>query len=460
MVAFLLPRLKLSLKFFIKSLCERSKRRDFFVLLESSPACGYNVGKQRPPGQVPGGGKEKDMPFDFETILDRTGRDALAAEKIPIPGARVNEGFSRIPMWIADMSFATAPSVRRALEARVAHPLFGYFPVSDAYYDAILDWHRARNGVDIGEKRFIGYENGVLGGIAAAVQAFTAPGDAVLLHAPTYVGFTAALRNNGRKIVLSELVRDGAGVWRMDYEDMARKLADEHIHLAVFCSPHNPTGRVWARREIEKAMEVYAQYDCAVLSDEIWSDLLLAGHRHIPTQSVSADARNRTAAFYAPSKTFNLAGLVGSYHVIYSDLLRDRIRKQASLSHYNSCNVLSMHALVGAYCAEGQAWLDALLPVLTRNVDWACDYIEAHFDGVRLMRPEGTYMLFLDCGDWCRAHGRTLDELLAAGVAAGVIWQDGRAFNAPWSIRMNLALPFSLVQEAFARLDKFVFNAR
>lgn len=399
------------------------------------------------------------MSFDFESVIDRTGRDALAADKIPIPGAAVRAGFSRIPMWIADMGFATAPSIRRALEARVAHPLFGYFSMSDAYYDAILAWHRARNGVDIGDRRFIGYENGVLGGIASAVQALTAPGEAVLLHAPTYIGFTGMLRNNGRKVVLSGLVRDGDGVWRMDYADMARKLAEAHIHVVILCSPHNPTGRVWERWELEQAMALCAQYDCTVLSDEIWSDLLPGGRRHLPTQSVSADARARTAAFYAPTKTFNLAGLIGSYHIIYNDRLRDRIRRQASLSHYNSCNVLAMHALIGAYCEEGQAWLDALLPVLARNVDWACAFIAAHFPGVRLSPPEATYMLLLDCEDWCRAHGRTLDELLAAGVAVGVIWQDGRAFNAPWSIRMNLALPFALVREAFERLDMYVFSA-
>jgi hypothetical protein len=154
----------------------------------------------------------------------------------------------------------------------------------------------------------------------------TAPGEEILLHAPTYVGFTHVLENTGRNAVHSDLIRDEQGVWRMDYEDMDRKLKEHKIHLAIFCSPHNPTGRVWERWEIERAMEIYAKNDCVVISDEIWSDIIMPGFRHIPTQSVSEDAKQRSIAFYAPSKTFSLAGLIGSYHVVYNDRLRDRLR--------------------------------------------------------------------------------------------------------------------------------------
>ncbi len=142
-----------------------------------------------------------------------------------------------------------------------------------------------------------------------------------------------------------------------------------------FCSPHNPTGRVWERWEIEKAMELYAKYDVTVISDEIWSDIILDGHQHIPTQSVSEDAKNRTVALYAPSKTFNLAGLIGSYHIIYNRTLRERIIKESSLCHYNSMNVLSMYALIGAYKPEGCEWVDELRQVIGENVTYACDYI-------------------------------------------------------------------------------------
>jgi cystathionine beta-lyase len=162
---------------------------------------------------------------------------------------------------------------------------------------------------------------------------------------------------------------------------------------------------------------------------------------------------------YAPSKTFNLAGLVGSYHIIYNKWLSERCLKESSLGHYNSMNVMSMHALIGAYSPEGNEWVKELQETITGNVDFACDYIEKHFDGVTVSRPQGTYMLFIDCAGWLEKHGKTMDELMKAGWDVGVVWQDGRAFHGQTHIRLNLALPLSRVQEAFERLDKYVFNA-
>ena len=397
------------------------------------------------------------MKYDFTMIMDRRGKDAIAVDVIPFPDAEVEEGFDRIPMWVADMNFPTVPSIQDSIIRRAQHPAFGYFDPSEEYYGGIIRWQERRNGVQGLTKEDIGYENGVLGCVSSALQAFSAPGEAILVHSPTYIGFTHVLKENGRKIVHSELKRDADGIWRMDYEDMDRKLKENRIHLAIFCSPHNPCGRVWRKEEIEAAMEVYRRNDCIVISDEIWSDLVLDGHRHIPTQSVSADARQRTIAVYAPSKTFNLAGLIGSYHIVYNPWLRDRVRKQAALSHYNSMNVLSMHALIGAYGEEGERWVDELREVLTKNVDFACDFIGKHFRGVSLAKPEGTYMLYLDCREWCERKGISMDELIRQGIRKGVIWQDGRPFQRPYAIRMNLALPLSRVQEAFERLQKYVF---
>ena len=396
------------------------------------------------------------MKYDFTTVLDRSGRDCLAADKIPFAGLKVDAGFDAIPMWIADMAFPTAPAILRAMTDRLAFPNFGYFPLSEEYVDAILSWQRRRNGVEGLEAKHIGYENGVLGGVSSAIQAFTAPGDRILVHSPTYVGFTHTLEDTGRPAVHSPLVRDENGVWRMDYADMDRKLRENGIHFAIFCSPHNPCGRVWERWEIEKAMEVYKANDCVVVSDEIWSDIILPGYKHIPTQSVSEDAKMRTIAFYAPSKTFSLAGLVGSYHIIYNDYLRDRVQKRGRLSHYNEPNVLSMHALVGGY-RDSEDWCDEMIAAVAENVDYACSFIETNFPGVRVSRPQGTYMLYLDCGDYCRAHGVTIREIQEKGVRCGVIWQNGEDFFWPDSIRMNLALPKSRLVEAMDRLKTYVF---
>ena len=403
------------------------------------------------------------MTYDFTSIMDRHGKDAIAVDGLGSqPGFAPDppkEGFDVIPMWVADMNFPTVPTIPEAIIERAKHPAFGYFSPTDEYYAAIINWQHTRNGVEGLTAEDIGYENGVLGGVVSTLTAFAAPGDAVLLHSPTYVGFTSCIENNGYHIVHSPLKRDQQGIWRMDFEDMDRKLKENNIHVAVFCSPHNPCGRVWEKWEIEKAMEVYKENDCVVISDEIWSDLILSGHKHIPTQSVSEDARNRTAAFYAPSKTFNLAGLVGSYHIIYNKYLRDRIVAKGSKAHYNDMNVLSMHALIGAYKPQGQEWVDELRQVLTGNVDYAYDYIRQHFEGVELSKPQGTYMLFLDCTQWCKDHDLSLDQLLKRAWDVGVAVQDGRQFKAPCAIRMNLALPLSRVQEAMDRLDKYVFNA-
>ena len=304
------------------------------------------------------------MKYDFTSIIDRRGRDAIAVDGLKGDGfspAPPKEGFDAIPMWVADMNFPTVPTIQEAIIERAKHPAFGYFQAPAEYFDSIIRWHETRNGVTGLKPEHIGYENGVLGGVISALNCVCSRGDKVLIHTPT--------------------------------------------------------------------------------------------------QSVSEDARMRTAAFYAPSKTFNLAGLVGSYHIVYNDWWRDRILKESSLNHYNMMNVLSMHALMGAYKPEGYEWADELCEVLTGNIDFACDYIANHFEGVKVAKPEGTYMLFVDCTDWCAAHGKTIEDVEQACWDVGVAIQDGRMFHGPCHLRMNLASPRSRIEEAFRRMDRYVFNA-
>ena len=401
------------------------------------------------------------MKYDFSTLMDRRGWDAMAVEA---PGSSdwapggPKEGFDVIPMWVADMNFPTVPTVPKALMERAAHPAYGYFDTRREYYDAILRWQTRRNGAKGLEQRHIGYENGVLGGLLSALRVLCSPGERVLVHAPTYIGFTHSVGNAGYKLVYTPLRRDQDGVWRMDYADMEKKLREQAIHAAILCSPHNPCGRVWERGELEEAMALFRKYNVFVISDEIWSDILRPGYTHIPTQSVTEDARDRTVALYAPSKTFNLAGLVGAYHIIYNDWLRDRVVRESSLCHYNEMNLLSMYALIGAYGPEGEKWLSELNTVLAGNVDYALAYMRGHFHGVEAARPQGTYMLFTDCGGWLDSHGLSLKELERRLWDVGVTVQDGAMFGGKSHVRMNLALPLSRVQEAFDRMDRYVFN--
>lgn len=402
------------------------------------------------------------MKYDFTSVLDRKGKDAIALDAIGAPGdfapGAPKKGFDAIPMWVADMNFPVVPTIQEAITERVSHPAFGYFSPRKEYFEEIIKWQETRNGVKNLTIKNIGYENGVIGGLISAINVFCSKGDKVLIHTPTYIGFTRALKNNGYELVHSPLKPDENNIWRMDFKDMEEKLAKGKIHAAVFCSPHNPCGRVWERWELEKAMELFKKYDVYVVSDEIWSDIILNGFKHIPTQSVSDDARMRTVALYAPSKTFNLAGLIGSYHIIYNSWLNDRIKKESSLSHYNEMNVLSMYALIGAYKPQGYEWVDELRQVLTENVSFACNYIADKFNGVRCSMPQGTYMLFADCSEWCAKHGKTIDELEHALWDVGVAVQDGRMFHGPCYLRMNLALPKSRIEEAFDRMDRYVFN--
>lgn len=403
----------------------------------------------------------EQLKYDFTTIIDRSGWDAMAVDVKNADFAtfpEVKPGFDIIPMWVADMNFPTVPTIPKALAERAVHPFYGYYAPRDEYYDAIIRWHKIRNGVTDMTKEDIGYENGVLGGVVSAMEVIGERGGKVLLHSPTYIGFTHCLSDNGYDIVLSPLKKDNAGVWRMDFEDMENKIRDNHIHAAVFCSPHNPSGRVWEKWELEKMMSLFKKYDVTVISDEIWSDLLLDDHVHIPLQSISEDAKMRTIALYAPSKTFNLAGLIGSYHVIYNPTLRDRIRRTERNTCYNNMNVLSMHAAMSAYSKEGAEWVDELTTVLSANVDFAVRRFAQLAPEIHISKPEGTYMLFLDCTDWCEKYGVSIDELQKSGQEVGVFWQDGRPFHGPCHIRMNLALPTSRVEEAFERLEKHVFN--
>lgn len=389
--------------------------------------------------------------------MDRRGQDAIAVDVVPYLDVQIKEGFEPIPMWVADMNFPTCPAIIDAVQKRLDQHHFGYFQFPPKYFESIINWQRDRNDLDI-QKDWIGYENGVLGGVASALESFTLPGEPVLVHSPTYIGFDHVFKDTGRVPVYSPLKLEGE-TWVMDYEDMDKKIRENKIHTVIFNTPHNPTGRVWTREETEKAYEIFQKHNCLVISDEIWSDIILDGHKHIPPLSISEDARERTIALYAPSKTFSLAGLVGSYHVIPNETIRNSMDRAAEKTHYNSPNVLSMHALMGGFSKEGAQWVDELCEVISKNEELMQDFFRHTVKGVKFGKPEGTYMLYLDFTDWLKDHpGMTLDDLYHKGLEYGILWQDGRPFMMDNTIRMNLAVPTSMIEDAIGRLNKHIFD--
>ena len=402
------------------------------------------------------------MKYDFTSIMERKGMDAIAVDNVgkhmwgnePQPP---EDGFDFVPMWVADMNFPTCPAVTEAIIKRAKHPAFGYFTPREEYFDATIRWQEEHHKTAGLTKEAIGYENGVHGCVTSAVQVLSQPGDCILLHRPFYLGFSEDIETIGRKSIYSDLKKDEDGIYRMDFEDMDAKIKKYRIHLVIFCSPHNPTGRVWERWELEKAMEIFEKNKCYVISDEIWADLTFSGHQHIPTQMVNEWARQHTIAAYAPSKTFNLAGMIGSYHIIYNPYLRDRIRTYGENTHYNSQNVLSMHAQIGAYSPQGYEWVEELRQVLEKNCRYACEFINQEIYGVDVTMPQGTYMIFLDCTEYCRETWKTLDDVINAGWDVGIGWQDGRHFGGNCHIRMNLALPLSQIEKVCMRMSEHVF---
>ena len=394
--------------------------------------------------------------FDFVTALDRKGHDSSAADYEP---AYLREGFDFIPMAVADMGFKTCPAIVESIKERLEHPIFGYFPHKEEYYDVIVKWQERKHGVTGLKKENIMYHHGVHGGNVHALRLFCHAGDKIMIHTPIYASFRRNIKDLGWNAVESELVIDENGVYRMDFEDMEKEFK-AGCRTLLFCSPHNPLGRVWEKWELEKMMELCEKYEVKVVSDEIWADFVFSGHKHVPVQSVSEYAKMNTIALYAPSKTFNLAGMMGSYSICYNPYLQARFARQSYLTMYNKMTLPSMYALLGAYSDEGFEWAKQLIATIEGNAKYAVDYIRKNFEGVTVGDPEGTYVIFVDTKEWCEKHGKTHDELFVQAMSYGVGWQDGVGFKGNTHFRINLAQPRHRVEEAMDRLNKYVFNGQ
>ncbi|MEG1932218.1 MAG: aminotransferase class I/II-fold pyridoxal phosphate-dependent enzyme, partial [Pygmaiobacter sp.] len=328
--------------------------------------------------------------YNFDEKLDRRGK----SQKWDAPNYPVPQGTPLIPMWIADMDFATPPCVINALKTRLDHPTMGYFELDDRFYNAVMHWAKARRGVEDLARENIVYQNSTVGAIVAAIQLLTEPGDPVLVHQPNYTGFTYGIEDAGRKLVGSQLVQDENGIFRMDLADMEQKIVEQKIRCMILCSPHNPTGRIWTLAELQAATSLCEKYKVEIISDEIWSDFVYAPAKQIPTAQVSDYARNHTIATYGATKTFNLAGLRIAYSITYNKELAAAYSKKSSCNHYNVPNVLSAEALIAAYENGGQ-YADELLVYIHDNMAHADAYFKEHLPQLHSYLPEGTYTMWL-----------------------------------------------------------------
>lgn len=362
--------------------------------------------------------------YDFDEIIDRRGTDCVKWDDENSQGV--------LPMWVADMDFAAAPQIQRAMEKRLTHPVYGYTETSDALYEAIVSWVGRRYHWDI-KKGWITFSPGVVPILSMSILALTVPGDRILTMTPVYPPFYHVIQDNGRVVVESPLIRDEKGCYTIDFENLEASI-DSRTKMMLLCNPHNPAGRVWSQEELLRLSDIAKRHDLTVVSDEIHADFIYSGHRHIPIASLSEDMKLRTITAYAPSKTFNLAGLCQSYAVIPNPRLMAAFTAVHDTLHLNS-NIFGLTALKAAY-NEAEDWLDELLPYLEANRDFVISYIKEHIPQIQVCPSEGTYLLWLDC------RGLGLKNITPA-----------RFFHDTAKVRLNTGSPFGVQAEEFIRLN-------
>jgi cystathionine beta-lyase len=386
------------------------------------------------------------MKYDFDTVYDRTSGESIKwADREKICGSD-----DVIPMWVADMDFASPPEVVEAIRTRAGHPIFGYPLRTPSYYQAVVDWMRRRHGWDI-QSDWIQYVPGVVPALNLAVQAFTKPGDSIVIQPPVYYPFRKSVLENGRRMIENELVFTGLR-YEMDYEGLRRAI-DSTTRMLVLCSPHNPVGRVWETWELQRLVDICVDHGIILISDEIHSDLVLK-NRHICAGSLSASAAEITVTLTAPNKTFNIAGLTMGNAIISNERLRSEYARTLERSGIEVSNIFGNVALEAAY-AHGEAWLEEMLQYVSQNFELLQSFVLEKIPQLKVFPLEGTYLAWIDC----RSLGLGDDALKEFFFKEARLWlDDGKKFGSGGSgfMRMNLACPKSIVMEALDRLEKAV----
>lgn len=384
------------------------------------------------------------MSFDFDRIIPRAGTASVKYDACDAVFGTTDV----IPMWVADMDFAAPEAITAALIARAAHPVYGYTLYPDGMYDALTAWLKNRHDFNI-ERAWITMSPGIVTALHATVLATTQPGDGVIVQSPVYPPFYSCVTTAGRRLIDNPLLLEN-GRYLIDFEHLERCAADG-ARLLLLCSPHNPVGRVWTRSELEQILDIARRHNLTVLADEIHADLVYPGIRHTPLAAL-ASAGDQIITAVAPSKTFNIPGLGLSALIAPNPEHRIALSKVFDQLHVLACNPFSIAAFEAAY-REGESWLDELLSYLGQTRDFVEDYLKRHLPGIRLIAPEGTYLLWLDC----RGLNISDDELKRFFVhQAKVGLSPGASFGTGGSgfMRMNIGTPRSIVATALEQIKR------
>ena len=388
--------------------------------------------------------------YDFDRVIDRRGTGSVMYDMR-------REMFGRedvLPLWVADMGFAACPEITRALASRIQdHPIYGYSVPLDDYWQSIIDWQRERNGLEFStdEVCFIG---GIVNGFGLALNHFTRPGDRVIIQEPVYHPFRNLITGNGRMVVNNGLRRTADGFYEMDLEDLERLMASEQPRMMVLCNPHNPIGIAWPADVQRRVAALARKYDVVVFSDEIHGDLVLKGYRHTSFLNVSDDARAVGVVMGAPSKTFNIAGIVSSWCVVKNPDLRKPFFNRLSTNEQCSPNFLSMTATRAAY-RHGGEWLRQCLEYIEGNIDMVAEYCRDHIPGITAIKPQASFLVWLDCTGLNLEHDALIDLFVnkaRIGLNDGAMF--GRSGNG--FMRLNVAVPRSVLTQGMEQLAEAV----
>lgn len=387
---------------------------------------------------------------NFDKIINRTNTKAAKWDMLDT----IFQSTDVIPMWVADMDFKAPKEVNDALIKRAEHGVYGYTIVDDALKNAIISWNEDRNDWTI-KPEWLTFSNGVVTSLHMAIQAFTEPKDNVLIQTPVYTPFYNVIKAHNRSVVKNPL-KYKDGTYYIDFEDFEEKLKNG-VKAFILCSPHNPIGRVWKKDELEEMARLCLKHDVLIISDEIHSDLVFPGQKHVPIASLSEEVSNQTITCMAPSKTFNIAGLDASFVVTSNDEIRKNLDNEYNKQGFhNSLNTMGNIAMEAAY-THGAEWLDELTHLLESHYQYVADNLRKHAPELKVIKPEGTYLLWIDCSA-LDLDAKELQEFFVkeakVGLNAGVDYGE----EAEQFMRMNIGCPRSVLEEAVKRMIDAVNN--